>query len=83
MRYIDYGLSFMRASVLEAWPQNIAFDLTPVMASLVANGQLAAHEVSGRFYEIGSPEGFCSTEKMLVGLRLSKESELLSVGVVQ
>lgn len=79
LRYIDYGLSLMRANVLEAWPDREPFDLSVVMAVLAAKGKLAAHEVHGRFYEIGSPEGFDMTEKMLRALRRSRESELLSV----
>jgi hypothetical protein len=41
---------------------------------------LAAHEVHGRFYETGSPEGLRMTEQMLAGLRQARESELVSVG---
>lgn len=78
MRYIDYGLSLMRACVLDEWRDGEHFDLAAVMAGLAARGKLAAHEVFGRFYEIGSPEGFVATEKMLRGLRLSRESELLA-----
>jgi NDP-sugar pyrophosphorylase family protein len=79
MRYIDYGLSLLRADALEAWPDREPFDLAMVMAGLAAQGKLAAHEVHGRFYEIGSPEGFRATEQMLQALRRSRESELLSV----
>lgn len=76
MRHIDYGLSVLSASVLEDL-RNEKFDLSAVMSFLAANGQLAAHEVYSRFYEIGSPEGFRVTERMLRGLRRSRESELL------
>jgi NDP-sugar pyrophosphorylase family protein len=79
MRHIDYGLSLMDASVLESLPDCKAFDLADVMARLAAAGKLAAHEVHGRFYEIGSPEGFCETEHMLGAFRRSKESELLAL----
>lgn len=79
MCYIDYGLSLLQADVLRAWPEGEAFDLAAVMASLAANGNLAAHEVYCRFFEIGSPEGFHATEQMLSAFRKSKESELLSM----
>jgi NDP-sugar pyrophosphorylase family protein len=79
MRHIDYGLSLMQDKVLRAWPAGVPFDLAAVMAGLAAGGQLAAHEVHGRFYEIGSPDGFRATEHMLRALRRSRESELLSM----
>lgn len=78
MQYIDYGLSLMHAYVLESWPGCKHFDLAEVMARLAAAGKLGAYEVHGRFYEIGSPEGFRETEHMLRAFRRSKESELLA-----
>ena len=80
MRYIDYGLSVLHANVLKAWPENEPFDLASVFGSLATEGSLAAHEVHGRFYEIGSAEGLRMTEQMLAGLRQVRESELVSVG---
>jgi NDP-sugar pyrophosphorylase family protein len=79
MRFIDYGLSLIRADVLKAWPDREPFDLAIVMAGLAIEGKLAAHEVHGRFYEIGSPGGLHDTERMLRALRRSRESELLSM----
>ena len=79
MRFIDYGLTLTQAKVLEAWPEREPFDLAAVLAGLAAEGKLAAHEVHGRFYEIGSPEGLHDTEQMLRALRRSRESELLSM----
>jgi NDP-sugar pyrophosphorylase family protein len=78
MRYIDYGLNILHRSVLKAWPENAPFDLATVMGGLASEGELAAHEVHGRFYEIGSPDGLSMTEQMLASLRKSRESELLS-----
>lgn len=80
MRHIDYGLSVLHASVLDTWPENEPFDLAVVLSGLAAEGRLAAHEVYGRFYEIGSPEGLRATEQMLAGLRRCHETELVSVG---
>jgi NDP-sugar pyrophosphorylase family protein len=78
MRYIDYGLSLIQANVLKELPDRKSFDLAEVMSRLAADRRLVAHEVHGRFYEIGSPEGFCETEQMLRALRRSRESELLA-----
>jgi len=78
LRYIDYGLSVLSADVVEAWPETAPFDLADTMAQLAAEGRLAACEVFQRFYEIGSPEGFRATEKMLAELRMSRDSELVA-----
>ncbi|MDI3253562.1 MAG: nucleotidyltransferase family protein [Bacillota bacterium] len=71
MQYIDYGLNILRAEVLQAWPEGACFDLEEVMGRLAAQGLLAAHEVDGRFYEIGSFEGLRMTEEYLARNLLS------------
>ena len=78
LQYIDYGLSVLSADVLEAWPEMAPFDLADTMAQLAEDGRLSACEVFQRFYEIGSPEGFRATEKMLAELRTSRDSELVA-----
>lgn len=57
MQYIDYGLGVFRASAFGTVPANEAYDLALVYQELLANGQLASFEVTGRFYEIGSERG--------------------------
>jgi NDP-sugar pyrophosphorylase family protein len=57
MRHIDYGLGVVSAEALEPYPANEPFDLAALYQDLVAEGQLAAYEVTSRFYEIGSPGG--------------------------
>lgn len=57
MRYIDYGLGAFSRSAFAARPQGVAFELAAVYEALAKSGQLAAFEVSNRFYEIGSFEG--------------------------
>ena len=57
MRHIDYGLGVLTARALLPFPADRPFDLAPVYQQLLADGDLAALEVSDRFYEIGSPEG--------------------------
>jgi hypothetical protein len=41
------------------------YDLAKVYQNLVSAGNLAAFEVQGRFYEIGSPEGLRETAQFL------------------
>jgi hypothetical protein len=42
-----------------------AFDLVEVYQGLLARNQLAAYEVSTRFYEIGGPAGLEETRQHL------------------
>ena len=65
MRHIDYGLGVLKAAVLDAYPAECALDLAAVYRELVERDQLAAYEVSGRFYEIGTPEGLEDTRRHL------------------
>lgn len=57
MRYIDYGLGVFRQAVFEAMTADAVRDLAEVYQDLLARGELAACEVSQRFYEIGSVAG--------------------------
>jgi NDP-sugar pyrophosphorylase family protein len=68
MRYIDYGLSILTPGPLERWGAAEAFDLGDVQAALAAAGQLAGHEVTQRFYEIGTPTGLAETDAYLRGM---------------
>jgi NDP-sugar pyrophosphorylase family protein len=65
MRYIDYGLSALRAGVLEDFKSGEAFDLSDLFMHLAQHRQLAGHEVHERFYEIGSPSGIAETNQYL------------------
>lgn len=65
MEYIDYGLSLMKKSVFDDWPEGKKFDLSEVYTKLLERQELAAFEVSSRFYEIGSFEGLKETEQYL------------------
>ena len=65
MQHIDYGLSVLRAEALADWPADQPFDLAEVLQRLVAQGQLAGHEVTQRFYEIGSHTGLAELETWL------------------
>jgi NDP-sugar pyrophosphorylase family protein len=57
MKYIDYGLGILSSNALERYPFEEELDLAAVYQDLLANNQLAAFEVSERFYEIGSIAG--------------------------
>ena len=61
MRHIDYGLGVLRASALRDFPAGEHFELTSVYQRLLAEDDLAAFEVPGRFYEIGSHTGLAET----------------------
>jgi hypothetical protein len=57
MRHIDYGLGMFRRSAFDRVPQNSFYDLAILYQEMLNQDQLAAHEVSQRFYEIGSLSG--------------------------
>ncbi|MFN7953383.1 MAG: NTP transferase domain-containing protein [bacterium] len=67
MRHIDYGLGLFRAAVFDTLADGEAADLADLYAALAARGQLAAHEVPERFYEIGSPRGLAELRDHLAG----------------
>lgn len=65
MLHIDYGLGvFSRAPFLRI-PEATTADLSEIYQELLRNDQLAAFLVTGRFYEIGSPDGLKETEEFL------------------
>jgi len=65
MQHIDYGLSLFQATVFNAYPADVPFDLADVMGRLVQQKQMAGYEVRERFYEIGSPAGLNELELLL------------------
>lgn len=56
MRHIDYGLGAFRSSVFAALPSSPC-DLARVYQDLLGRNELAAFEVTERFYEVGSFDG--------------------------
>jgi len=65
-RYIDYGLSAFRRSVIEQGvPAGARHDLADVCRELSVRGELAGFLVTERFYEIGSPAGIEELERFL------------------
>lgn len=65
MKHIDYGLGGLHHRALDAYPRDAAVDLADVYADLVARNELAAFEVTQRFYEIGSKDGLREFEEYL------------------
>ncbi|MCR5107067.1 MAG: HAD-IIIA family hydrolase [Lachnospiraceae bacterium] len=55
MEYIDYGVCIYERSLFEEYNESDKFDVAIIQNRLSLKGQLAAHEVTRRFYEIGSP----------------------------
>lgn len=55
MQYIDYGVGLLRREALDRIPRDKPCDLASLYTELVAQGQMAGHEVTNRFYEIGTP----------------------------
>lgn len=57
MHYIDYGLGIFNKKAFDLVPDNEDYDLAMLYQDLLHRHQLAAHEVSERFYEVGSFAG--------------------------
>jgi NDP-sugar pyrophosphorylase family protein len=67
-RWIDYGLSALRADLIQQRiPAGATADLADLYHELSLEGKLAAFEVKERFYEVGSPEGLAELERHLAG----------------
>jgi len=62
MRHIDFGLGCLRPEAFDDKRPDEAFDLAEVYRRLIDRSQLAAYEVSTRFYEIGTPAGLAETD---------------------
>lgn len=57
MQHIDYGLGVFESSVFAALPPGERRDLADLYRDLLTRGELAAFEVSERFWEVGSRAG--------------------------
>lgn len=65
MHYIDYGLGVFTTAAFALVPESQPYDLALLYQDLLSRGQLAACEVSERFYEIGSLAGLEETRRYL------------------
>lgn len=57
MLHIDYGLGVFNKRAFSLVPENTTYDLAELYQALLQQQQLAAYEVSQRFYEVGSFAG--------------------------
>ncbi len=64
LQHVDYGLSLFSHAAFER-STAAAFDLGDLQAELARANTLAGIQVSGRFYEIGSPAGLEETRRHL------------------
>ena len=65
VEWIDYGMSVFTRAAVESWPDPDPWDLSALTGALARQGRLAGFEVTGRFYEIGKPEGLAETQAHL------------------
>ena len=65
MHHIDYGLGIMAKTALNWIPDNEPYDLALLYQTLLKNDQLLAHEVTSRFYEVGSHIGIDELKQYL------------------
>ena len=65
MKHIDYGLGLLRAEAFAPWSNEVRFDLAEVYQDLISRSELAGHEVSQRFYEMGSQRGLAELDSLL------------------
>lgn len=54
MHYIDYGLGLFNKQAFNQIQDNQVYDLALLYQNLLKQNQLAAHEITERFYEVGS-----------------------------
>jgi MurNAc alpha-1-phosphate uridylyltransferase len=65
--HIDFGLMVFSSAIFAGAARSARFDLADVCQELSRADQLAAFEVTQRFYEIGSPDGLLETQAFLAG----------------
>jgi NDP-sugar pyrophosphorylase family protein len=69
MTHIDYGVALLRRVAVDRIPPATPYDLADLYNVLVAEGRMVGYEVSGRFYEIGSPAALAETRAYLQSRR--------------
>lgn len=65
MHYIDWGLGIINQRAFDSFLDKDVFDLADVYSNLVQNKLMAGHEVTQRFYEIGSHSGIEELQEYL------------------
>ncbi|MHB1949736.1 MAG: nucleotidyltransferase family protein [Gammaproteobacteria bacterium] len=74
MHHIDYGLGIFNQSAFTHIAANQIYDLALLYQDLLRNQQLAAHEVTERFYEVGS---FAGINELSVYLNQAKSASTI------
>jgi hypothetical protein len=77
MQHIDYGLGVFSHSAFFLVPDGQFYDLAVLYQELLRRGDLAACEVSQRFYEIGSFAGLEETRRYLTAHPAPRDSPVL------
>ncbi len=68
MVFVDYGLLVLSRSLIEDHvAPDVEADLSKLLETLSADGNLAGYEATTRFFEIGSPQGLDALEQELRG----------------
>lgn len=65
MNFIDFGMTFFKASTFARYPARSSFDLADVLNSLSNSSELIGFQVEKNFFEIGSIKGIKQLEKYL------------------
>lgn len=65
MRHVDYGLGIFKKAAFEWVPTDQPHDLAQLYQEMLKQDQLAAFEVTNRFYEIGSVAGLQETREYI------------------
>jgi NDP-sugar pyrophosphorylase family protein len=76
MKHIDYGLGVFRKTAFLSFPETEPFDIVRIYKTLLSQHDLAAYEVTSRFYEIGSNEGILELAEYLKTKKKEKHNEL-------
>ena len=69
MQHLDYGLGVFARAAIDDVPDDQPYDLATIYQNLLKRDQLAAYEVTERFYEIGSLTGLRETREHLLDER--------------
>lgn len=69
MNYIDYGLNFFSKRTFENYSMHEKIDLSQIQMNLALQNQLAAFEVTERYYEVGSVQGIIEFEESVGNLQ--------------
>lgn len=65
LEWLDYGLLGIEKVVLEGYTPGEVVDLGRAISGMAAEGRLAAFEVSGRFWEVGTPDSHAEVDAHL------------------